>query len=78
MLNDRIVVTRIDFENSAQNKVMFDSSIGICRNLCGYYDDELYHITGEYLLPGNIEIVYVKAKYTRLQRLLIKLLELVT
>ena len=74
MLNDRIVIRRIVTDEKPS--VLHNCSILLCRNLCGFYDEGMYHITGDYMLEGNIEVVYIKAEYTRLQRFLIWLLKL--
>ena len=73
MLNDRIVIRRIIIDEKP--RVLHDCSVSLCSDLCGFYDEEMYHITGDYMLQGNIEVVYIKAKYTRLQRILIRLLK---
>lgn len=73
MLKDRIVVRRIIIDEKP--RILHDCSVWMCSDLCDYYDEGMYHITGDYMLQGDIEIVYIKAKYTRLQRFLIKLLK---
>jgi len=74
MLKDRIVIRHIVTDEKP--KILHDCSVFLCRNLCGFYDEGVYHITGDYMLQGNIEVVYIKAKYTRLQRILIRLLKI--
>lgn len=73
MLRDRIVVRHIVEDEKPQ--VLHDCSVLMCNDLCGLYDEGMYHLTGDYMLPGDIEIIYIKAEYTQLQRFLIKLLE---
>ena len=74
MLKDRIVIRHIITDEKP--RILHDFSVLSCSDLCGYYDEGMYHITGDYMLQGDIEVVYIKAKYTRLQRILIWLLKL--
>lgn len=73
MLRDRILVRHIVVDEKPE--VLHDCSVWICSDLCGSYDEGMHHITGDFMLPGDIEIVYLKAKYTILQRILIRLLK---
>jgi len=74
MLRDRIVVRRIVIDQ--EPTVLHDCSVWHCSDLCVFYDEGMFHITGDFMLPGDIEIVYVKGKYTRLQRFFLWLLKL--
>lgn len=73
MLNDRIVVRHIVVDEKP--KVLHDCRLWTCIDLCGCYDEGVYHITGDFMLPGDIEILYIPAKYTRFQRFFIWLLK---
>lgn len=73
MFRDRIVVRHIVFDE--EPKVLHDCTVWDCRDMCDFYDEDMYHITGDYMLPGNIEILYIKVKCTRFQRFLMKILE---
>ncbi len=74
MLNDRIVIRHIVVDE--EPKVLHDRQLWTCIDLCGYYDEGIFHITGDFMLPGDIEVLYISAKYTRLQRFLIWLLKI--
>ena len=73
MFKDRIVVRHIVIDKEPQ--ILHEASVMLCRDLCGLYDEGIYHITGDFMLQGDIEILYIKGKYTRLLRILIWLLE---
>lgn len=72
MLKDRIQIRRI--VKDEKPTILHDCSVGMCREMCGFYDEGMFHITGDYMLPDNIEVIYTKTEYTRYQRLLIWLL----
>lgn len=73
MLNDRIVIRHIVIDKKPQ--ILNDCSVWLCSDLCGYYDEGMYKVTGDYMLSGDFDVVYIKAKYTRFQRFLIRLLK---
>lgn len=74
MLKDRIVIRHIVFDQKPT--ILHDRSVWRCIDSCGEYDEGMCHITGEYMLQGDIEVVYLRGKYTRLQRFFFWLLKL--